>query len=167
MNIDVNTSNRIYFQSNMNVRVQQNRNRWENISRIVEENTENMNDVIFLEERRGTKNEPMLYIEADTSITDKNFDEHCADISIENADKLLKKSDNEIANVIIKLIKLFRKQDEQNKIAREFIDKFIPKEKRDKDDFIEKFWDLVTKKLDDDIKKSKNQDPELRMFEVY
>lgn len=161
----------INFTAKLDVRqIKYNKERWENIAKIFEMNTKKINDEFELSERSSypLNYPPSLHLDAYTSREQKSINEHCADTFGEHMKSFYENSDETIAKKLEKLLRIFRREDKDKEIAKDFFAKIQKNDKHnDATVFDDKFWDIMTEKLDVDTRLSLDRDPVLKRFYVY
>ena len=162
-------NNQIAFTAKMDVsRVKNNKERWQNIAKIFEEQTQQYPDDVFYisDDDKGE-----ISFDADTSVkisgTGFNLKEHVGSISAENKEKLYRRTDKTIANKFAKLLRLFRQNDDAEKCASELFNILTKGKTRDfKDEYFDIFWDKASDILTPALKDNVNMDPILKLFSV-
>lgn len=161
----------INFTAKLDVRhIKYNRERWENIAKIFEENTKKIKDEFELSERSSFPLDypPVLHLDAFTSKEQKFLNEHCADTQGEHMKSFYENSDETIAKKLEKLLRIFRREDTDKEIAKDFLTKIQKNDKHnDATGFNERFWDVMIDKLEVDTRLSLDKDPILKRFNIY
>ncbi len=139
--------------------------RWENIAQLFESRTRNYPDDVFeIVTNRQTPDE-ISFFQYGTA-------EHCQEYSVDLTKKqtiaLLEKADEVIAEKLVKLFNIFKRQDEDYKLAGDFYRKLNEgKSDVDPTGFEDKFWEAVVTKCMADTKIAIQKDPTLRGYKYY
>lgn len=165
----MNITNQIAFTAKMDVsRVKNNKERWQNIAKIFEEQTQQYPDDVFYV---SDNDKGEISFDADTSVrtsgTGLNFEEHIGKITAENKEKLYRRADKTIANKFAKLLRLFRQNDDAKKCTSELFNILTKGKTNDfKEEYSEEFWDKAFGILTPALQDNANTDPVLKMFEI-
>ena len=158
-------NNQIAFTAKMDLsQVQNNKERWQNIAKIFEEETkEYPNDTFYISD----SSKRTINIDAETSVSESNYEEHSSDILMTDFKNLLNESDETIANKFVKLFKLFRQYDDGKKCASKLFDILTKDQSEDvKEEYAMDFWDKAFDILDSAFTNNKDKDPSLEHFNV-
>lgn len=100
---------------------------------------------------------------------DKHYnEENCCDISLEQWQKLLEKSNEFISDKMVKLLNIFKQKDQEISNASKYISSVMAKnENNDPTNFEQKFWDIMWEKVTKDRSLAVAKDSTLKNFEIY
>ena len=89
--------------------------RWVNIAKLFEEKTSKYSDNLYINTYTNINNpnDKITEILALSKSKKGRQYQHAAEIKIEDLNKLLKKSDEQVVNKLLKLLKIFKRQDSQ------------------------------------------------------
>lgn len=160
-------NNNINFSAKLDIRpIQKDINRWQNIAKSFEKETQRYPKDVFEVSNGGEAlNELRFY-----SYVSKNGDvyEHCCDLSEQQSADLLSRTNEQITRKLVKLFKMFKKEDESYDMAKDFVTK-LRKTTRDKnmEQFEDKFWDAFVEKASNDFATLKNKDADFKDYIIY
>ena len=144
-------------------KVTKNKQRWENIAKIIEQRTAKVKsndnvEVYSIDDGNG------IYIDVDTfAKTDKGGNHQIEATGIQ-LDNIMIRPDKYIAGKIIKFVKLCRKQDSTYNALNEFIHKI---KSNDDPEFSQKLTDIVVNKVIDEQKEIIAKDKLLSKVNCY
>lgn len=161
-NINSNCNN-INFTAKMNILAGDvNLKRLEGIAEKFEAKTKNYPNDTF--ELNGTRRTGYQIYHFDKKYNEEN----CCDMPTNQFLKLMKKSDDYVANKFVKLLDIFKKKDEEISKASKYISSVVKNDKNnDPTNFEQKFWDIMWEKVTKDRNIAVAKDPTLKNFEIY
>lgn len=163
MNNITNSQSNLNFTARMDIHLTgENANRLKNIAQMFEAQTKKFpKDTVELD---GSKHNGYQIYHYDKGIEHEN----CCDITTEQWNKLFEKPDDFIAKKLVKLFNIFKKKDKELDRGGKYIVSVINRDKNnDPTDFEQKFWDILTDKVNKDRDIAAGKDSVLRNFKLY
>ena len=154
-------NNRVNFTSKMELKyAEEFAKRFENIAKIYSEKTKNFSNTM---EVRKNHNGGLTF-----DYYDDNCSNYC-EISVKQLPKLLKNTDEYIANKITKLTRIFENGFKEENAALQFSRKIERSSKNEEPftEFCDKFWRIIMNKIEKDRNIEISKDSVLKEYKIF